>query len=476
MPLPVFYKDSNCRYIGFNKAYEEFIGKTRDQLLGKSVFDIAPRELADIYHAKDLELLRDQVTQVYESQVKDMHGAKHDVVFHKATFMDSNGCILGLIGTISDITERKQVEVEREEALIRLQKIASRLPGVVYQYSLRLDGSSCFPYASEAIHEIFRVSPEEVREDASKIFANIHPDDYDGVRTSLQKSARDMTPWFLEFRVKFDDGTERWLFANALPQREFDGSILWYGFITDISERKRTGKDLQKKNAEIEQFIYTVSHDLRSPLVTIKTFLGYLEQDISASDSNRIAKDLGFVHSAADRMEALLNELLDMTRVGRSTNPHETVTFQELAAEALDAVAGQITTGKVDIRVSAANPTLYGDRRRLLQIWQNLLDNALKYMGDQAEPHIEIGVEQQDGDLVFFICDNGIGIAPEYREKVFGIFEQLDRHSGGVGRGLTMIRHIVELYGGRVWVESGGQGQGCCFRFTLPGAVVNSER
>jgi diguanylate cyclase (GGDEF)-like protein/PAS domain S-box-containing protein len=114
LPLPVFYKDNNCRYLGFNKAYEAFIGKTHDQLLGKGVFDIAPKELAEIYHAKDLELLREQGAQVYEAQVRDLAGVMHDVVFHKATFADSNGRILGLIGAITDITERKRAEEELE--------------------------------------------------------------------------------------------------------------------------------------------------------------------------------------------------------------------------------------------------------------------------------------------------------------------------------------------------------------------------
>jgi signal transduction histidine kinase len=229
--------------------------------------------------------------------------------------------------------------------------------------------------------------------------------------------------------------------------------------------------ELNRKNAEIEQFIYTVSHDLRSPLVTVKTFLGYLEQDISAGDNDRIDKDMEFIRTAADRMEAQLNELMDMSRFGQTTTLHETVTFQELVASAMDAVAGQVNTGKVTVKVNAANPTLLGDRRRLLQIWQNLLDNALKYMGDQSLPYIEIDIDQQNGETIFIICDNGIGIAPVYHKKVFGIFEKLDRKIGGVGMGLTMVKRIVETYGGRIWVESDGNGNGACFKFTLPGAL-----
>lgn len=240
--------------------------------------------------------------------------------------------------------------------------------------------------------------------------------------------------------------------------------------------RKRVEAELKRKNGEIEQFIYTVSHDLRSPLVTIKSFLGYLEQDIALGDSGRIVNDMEFIHSAADRMEALLNELLDMARIGRTTDPHESITFHELTDEALDALAGQITTGKVDVRVSENNPVLCGDRRRLLQIWQNLLDNALKYMGSAVGPRIEIGVLQQQEETVFFVRDNGIGIDPEYHEKVFGIFEKLDRTISGVGMGLTMVRRIVEIYGGSIRVESEGVDKGACFFFTLPDAVKDQKK
>ena len=133
--------------------------------------------------------------------------------------------------------KRKQSEADRDQALGRLQKIADRVPGMVYQYLLRPDGSSCFPFSSEAIKEIYRVSPDEVREDASRVFANLHPDDYDGVAASIEKSAREMTPWAHEYRVKFDDGTVRWLFGNAVPDRQDNGAVLWHGFITDVTAR-----------------------------------------------------------------------------------------------------------------------------------------------------------------------------------------------------------------------------------------------
>jgi PAS domain S-box-containing protein len=304
----------------------------------------------------------------------------------------------------------------------------------------------------------------------------IAPEDRERARANIMLMSRGAYTGPDEYRARRADGSLITVEANGDYIIGIDGRPEGMIFvIRDITERKRLADELNRKNAEIEQFIYTVSHDLRSPLVTVKTFLGYLGQDITTGDSERIVKDMEYMHIAADRMEALLNELLDMSRVGRANATHEQVTFQELVVEARNAVAGQITAGRADVQVNAANPTLCGDRRRLLQIWQNLLDNALKYMGDQAEPSIQIGVEQQQGETVFIVRDNGIGIPSDYHEKVFGVFEKLDRNTSGVGMGLTMVRRIVEMYGGYIRVESGGSGTGACFRFTLPGVVVISE-
>jgi signal transduction histidine kinase len=175
-------------------------------------------------------------------------------------------------------------------------------------------------------------------------------------------------------------------------------------------------------------------------------------------------------------MSRLLDELLEMSRVGRVVNPSVTVSFTELAQEALDLVAGGIREHGVAVHVGAEPFNLYGDRPRLVEIWQNLLENAVKFMGLQASPRIDIGFEQRAADTVFFVRDNGIGIDARYKSRVFNLFDKLDVNTEGTGLGLAIVRKIVEMYKGTVWFESAGAGQGSCFFFTLPAALQNENR
>ena len=239
----------------------------------------------------------------------------------------------------------------------------------------------------------------------------------------------------------------------------------------DITEHKRQERELSEKSAELERFTYTVSHDLKSPLVTVKTFLGYLEQDLLSSNKERVKQDVTYMRMAADKMGHLLDELLKLARVGRKTNPPVRVTFQELAREVVGLVAGRISISHAEVKVAEAAVVLEGDRPRLVEIWQNLVENACKFMGDQSKPRVEIGVEQRGAETVFFVRDNGVGIEPRFHQKVFSLFEKLNPRIEGTGMGLALVKRVVELYKGRIWVESGGLGKGSNFLFTLPAAV-----
>ncbi len=156
-----------------------------------------------------------------------------------------DGRAVKLFGAFQDITERKQAQLGLEDTAARFRKLGQQVPGIICQFRLRPDGSSCMPYASEGIRDIYRVSPEEVREDAAKAFAMLHPEDVAAVGESITTSARTLKPWHQEYRVRFPDGTERWLLGSAVPERDADG-VLWHGFIADITERKRAEGELRK--------------------------------------------------------------------------------------------------------------------------------------------------------------------------------------------------------------------------------------
>jgi signal transduction histidine kinase len=244
------------------------------------------------------------------------------------------------------------------------------------------------------------------------------------------------------------------------------------------AERETLIQELEKKNNELESFTYTVSHDLKAPLVTITGFLGYLAQDAENCDSDKIQKDIQHINQAVTKMHRLLNELLELSRIGRLVNSPEKVSFYDIVQDALKQVGGHLADKKIDVQVEVNLPVVYGDRIRLVEVLQNLIDNAAKFMGDQTNPRIEIGQSGEDaehGKTIFHVKDNGIGIDSAYHERIFGLFNKLDPRAEGTGIGLAIVKRIVEVHGGRIWVESEGHGKGSTFYFTLPLSSTRQE-
>ena len=166
-------------------------------------------------------------------------------------------------------------------------------------------------------------------------------------------------------------------------------------------------------------------------------------------------------------MKSLLDELLELSRIGRVMNPPEDVPFDEIVQDALERLEGQLHGGNVQVEVSDNLPLVHGDRARLVEVVQNLVDNAIKFMGNQPKPKIGISAKKENGEDIFFVRDNGIGIDLKYHEKIFGLFNKLNSNSDGTGIGLALVQRIIEVHGGRIWVES-ELGKGSTFYFTLP--------
>jgi len=250
---------------------------------------------------------------------------------------------------------------------------------------------------------------------------------------------------------------------------------LYNALQNELAERKKLIFELETKNAELERFTYTVSHDLRNPLVTIKGFVGMLEKDLREGKDEKVASHLQRIENAADKMHSLLKDLLELSRIGRIANPSEEVNLSQVVSEAIESLDARLRSRKVTVHCPLELPTVFGDRIRLREVFENLIDNAAKYTGNQPEPMIEIGTRMDADGTVFFVKDNGMGIEPQYQKKVFGLFDKLDPASEGTGIGLALIKRIIEVHGGKIWVESEGLGKGSTFCFTMPGATATKS-
>ncbi len=232
-------------------------------------------------------------------------------------------------------------------------------------------------------------------------------------------------------------------------------------------ERERLIGQLEANNAELERFAYTVSHDLKTPLITVQGFLGHVTDDLAHGRTDRVAGDLERVRSAAATMARQLDDVLDLSRVGRVAHTPTPVPFAEVVEEALALTRGRLDAHGVQVEVAVELPVVTADRARLVEVVQNLVDNAAKFSAAAALPTIEIGARAEPRGPVFYVRDNGCGVDPAHHDVVFGLFDQIDAASEGTGVGLALVKRIIEVHGGSVWVESDGEGQGSTFCFTL---------
>jgi len=241
------------------------------------------------------------------------------------------------------------------------------------------------------------------------------------------------------------------------------------GSLEQIRQRKltRINEELEQKVAELERFTYTVSHELKSPVVTMQGFLGSVEKDLNGGNYEKAQKDFRRIARAANNLNNTLADLLKLSRIGVVANDFGVFPLAELVQEVVAGMSENMRARDITIHISPDLPSVYGDRARLREVFENLIDNAVKYMGDQSAPVIEIG--KRDGqEPTFYVKDNGLGIEPQYQTKIFGLFDKLNPTSEGTGIGLALVRRIIETHGGRIWAESQGLGKGSTFCFTIP--------
>ncbi|MBN8655082.1 MAG: PAS domain-containing protein [Anaerolineae bacterium] len=401
--------------------------------------------------------------------------------FHDESVLvkDEHNQPLYRVGILTNVTERKNAEL----ALKKLEDIyrqAINAAGAV-PYVISHDEGWKYDFIGEGISSLTGYSHEEMTAaiwDSLRLesiprgrLANLTFEEAD-----LLTNADHSVLWECDFHIRTRHGQKRWIADTSVKSfEEQSGKLMSIGIYQDITERKLAESaqktligELEQKNAELERFTYTVSHDLKSPLVTIKGFLGMLRNDLKEGRQKQAQKDMQRIAEAAEKMGTLLSELIELAKIGRIVNPPEQVDLYKLIQDALETVDGQIRAHNITVTVSPDLPIVYADRNRLREVLENLIDNAANYMGDQPTPLIEIGKRENGTEPILYVKDNGIGIEPKFHTRIFGLFEKLSAHGEGTGIGLALVKRIIEIHGGKIWVESEGLGKGSTFCFTLP--------
>lgn len=455
------------RMLDANEAYWNLTGYDPQASIGKTMLELKAWDSAEERAAFVSELLekRSLINPNYEFRNHKTDALRRTVAFYEMIELGEQTCILTML---YDMTEQKLAQDALQSAEARMRAILVSIPDMIFEVSK--DGVF-LDYMTSADMTLF-VSPEKF------IGKNI--------RELFPPAVADQTLFALEraiasgqihaFEYGLPPGEEVQFFEARIAAVTSESAII---MVRDISQRKwvetereKLISELEEKNSELERFAYTVSHDLKSPLITIKGFLGFLEQDAASGNIKRLSQDIQRIADATDKMQTLLNDLLELSRIGRVVNPPQLVAFGELAREAAALVHGRLQACKARVQIQENLPYVFGERQRLLEVLQNLLDNAAKFAKGVPKPRIEIGHEgYEDNKPIFFVKDNGIGIDPIHHDRIFGLFNKLDADSEGSGVGLALVKRIIEVHGGRIWVRSEA-GKGATFFFTLPAKPI----
>ena len=372
------------------------------------------------------------------------------------------------------VSSREHRQLRETEGF--LTRIARHVPGAFYQYQLGADGSSRFPYASEGIGAIYELTPEAVRRNASLVFDRLHPDDLAGVSLAIQRSARMLTPWLQQYRVQLPERGERWLEGHATPQRLDDGSVLWCGFIQDITERRASEQVIRDNYASERasraksEFLSRVSHELRTPLNAVLGFTQLMQADPALPQ--RTQGHLEQVRRGGELLLELVNDILDLTRIEHGLlnlriAPVDVAEVLESSLALIEPLAIQRGIRVLPVR-GDPGLTVRADKRALGQVLLNLLSNGVKYNRENGA--LEIEVRSVGAEVVIFVDDEGKGLTAQQHAQLFQPFDRLGVEGSGVpgsGLGLVISRQLVEAMHGRLEVRDRIEG-GCRFEVWLP--------
>lgn len=464
--------EDKARTVWMAGAIEKMTGYTPDEYMSSGGWyaHIHPDDLDQ--DARDMEkLLNNKDIQGSEIRTFTKTGEiRWERIFAHPIWNYKENRLTGIVGAVQDITAQKEAENRVRETLLQQSAILNNIPDMAWLKDLE---SRYIAVNEEFLRVNGRMEEEVIGKTDLEVWGQqiadyYINDDREVIRTGERKIA--------EENGMGKARGEYWMEVIKTPIRDKQGVVIGTaGIARDITihkrheiEQKRLIAELEAKNTELERFTYTVSHDLKSPLVTVNGFLGYIEKGVNAGNSEQVFRDLYRIRQAVEKMHELLNDLLELSRIGRIINSPVVAEFGSIVNDAVALMQGAITSRHVQVDFLDEGHKVVGDRVRLLEVVQNLLENAIKFMGGQPHPVIHIGsATDPKGDIVFFIQDNGIGIEPQYQDRIFGLFNKLDSNTEGTGIGLALVKRIIEVHHGRIWLES-QPGMGSTFYFTLP--------
>ncbi|MGM0434217.1 MAG: ATP-binding protein [Pseudomonadota bacterium] len=346
-----------------------------------------------------------------------------------------------------------------------IEKLLCQIPGAIYQFRRWPDGTGSFPFMSSGVENLFGITPEQAMNDANSVFSRTHPEDLPAVGTSIEQSFQSLEPWYLEFRTFRPGQGYRWIQGSSLPEALADGSVLWHGFLGDITERK------QLENMK-DQFIATVSHELRTPLTSMLGSLKLVNSGRAGSLPDKASTLLNIAQRNGDRLANLINDLLDMEKIvsGKLRVKTQPEHLGPIIEEAIETNRNLGTDRGITLDYQPCREELLVDvdHDRLIQALSNLLSNAIKFSPDNTS--VEVFCSCDGNSVAINVLDQGPGVPPEFEHKLFDRFAQAEasnRKKPGTGLGLAITRELMTQMDGRVDFES-VEGQGSTFWLWLP--------
>ena len=483
----IMYISFTGEIVRVNSSFAKMHGYTVDEMKTMKVQDLDVEDQAEVMQSR---IQRITNGESFRFEVMHRHKDGHLFSLEVSACMVSLGDTNYVIAFHRDITERKQADLALTQSRNLLFNLANLVPGVIYQYRLYPDGSSAFPYSSPGMNDIYEVTPEEVREDATPVFGRLHPEDAERVGAEIFESARTLQTFYCEFRVVLPRQGLRWRWSQAQPERTPDGGTLWHGIISDITDRKLVELELIKAKEHAEEsdrlksaFLANMSHEIRTPMNGILGFADLLKEPGLTGEEQQ--KYIRIIEKSGARMLNIINDIVEISKIEsgqmdvviKESDINEQIEFLNTFFKPEVEAKGMTISFKTPLPANVA--TILTDREKLYAILTNLVKNAIKYTNNGS---IEFGydiVEAKHASslppvtptLQFYVKDTGIGIPKDRQEAIFERFIQADiadtRAFQGAGLGLSISKAYVEMLGGKMWVESEEE-KGSVFYFTIP--------